>query len=100
MHQTISNDEFYQKQKNDSLSIVDVREVYEYAAGHIPEAENMPLSQFVKQAETLDKTKHHYVVCQSGGRSSQACGYLSQLGYNVTNVMGGMSAWKGEVTRG
>lgn len=99
MYQTISVDEFYQKQKKEDLKLVDVREKYEYTSGHIETAANLPLSQLAQNADTLDKTQHHYIICQSGGRSSQACNYLSELGYNVTNVMGGMSAWKGEVTR-
>lgn len=99
MYQTISVDEFYQKHKQENLTVIDVREAYEYAGGHIQNADNFPLSQLAKDAASLDKAQHHYVVCQAGGRSSQACNYLSQLGYNVTNVMGGMSTWKGEVTR-
>lgn len=99
MYQTISVDEFYQKNKKETLSILDVREGYEYDNGHIETAVNLPLSQLVQDAESLDETTHHYIVCQSGGRSGQACAYLSKLGYNVTNVMGGMSTWKGEVTR-
>ena len=26
-----------------------------------------------------------------------ACEFLAQKGYNVVNVMGGMSSWKGEI---
>lgn len=29
-----------------------------------------------------------------------ACDFLSSEGYKVVNVMGGMSAWKGELTYG
>lgn len=84
-------DELYRKNKD--IQVIDVREDDEFASGHIPGAKSVPLSQFPTE---LDKDKSYYVVCQSGGRSSMACQYLAQNGYDVTNVMGGMSAWRGE----
>lgn len=84
-------DEYYRK--NDTINLIDVREVDEYESGHIPTAKNMPLSEFPVE---LDKEKTYYVICQSGGRSTTACQYLANNGYDVVNVMGGMSAWKGD----
>ncbi|WP_161878450.1 rhodanese-like domain-containing protein [Alkalibacterium sp. MB6] len=84
-------DEYYRK--NDTINLIDVREVDEYESGHIPIAKNMPLSEFPVE---LDKEKTYYVICQSGGRSTTACQYLANNGYDVVNVMGGMSAWKGD----
>ncbi len=96
MYQSITNDEFYQKQKKQKINLVDVRERYEFAGGAIPSAQNMPLSELGQCFSELDKRQSYYVICQSGGRSAQACEFLSQEGYCVTNVMGGMSAWKGD----
>ncbi|WP_028273993.1 rhodanese-like domain-containing protein [Atopococcus tabaci] len=84
-------DELYRKNKD--IHIIDVREDDEFASGHIPGATSVPLSQFPTE---LDKDKSYYVICHSGGRSSLACQQLAQNGYDVTNVMGGMSAWRGE----
>jgi rhodanese-related sulfurtransferase len=100
MYQSIGMDEFYQKVKREKLLIIDVREEEEYQQGHIPGARNYPLSTINENAEELDKTAHYYVICQSGGRSAQACAYLTNLPLNVTNVMGGMSAWKGDTVHG
>ena len=86
------SDELYRKQP--TISVLDVREAYEYRMGHIPGSQSVPLSEF---PVTLEKNKPYYVICQSGGRSVMACQHLSQQGYNVTNVMGGMSCWRGEV---
>lgn len=100
MYQSIMIDEFEQKQKRNELAIIDVREIDEYQSGHIKEAKNMPLSSLQETAETLDKNQSYYIICHSGGRSQMASEYFSSLGYNVTNVMGGMSAWRGEIICG
>lgn len=97
MFNSISNDEFYQKEKKEQLQILDVREAFEYANGHIPEAENLPLSELADRFSELDKSQAYYVICHSGARSANASEFLSGQGYQVTNVMGGMSAWKGEI---
>lgn len=94
MFNSISMPEFDERyRKNKDIHIIDVREDDEFESGHIPGAKSLPLSQFPME---LDKDKSYYVVCQSGGRSSMACQLLAQNGYDVTNVMGGMSAWRGE----
>lgn len=78
---------------NDSDKVfIDVRTPAEFKANHIPRFHNLPLgSDFSK----LPKDKEIVVICQSGMRSSQACKQLKKLGYErVTNVRGGMNAWK------
>lgn len=95
MVKTISNAKFFEMYKeNNSLSIIDVREDYEYGMGHIPGAQSAPLSQFPLQ---LKNDQTYYVVCQSGGRSAIACQMLKENGYDVINVEDGMYSWKGAV---
>lgn len=96
MYNSIGADEFYQLTKNQSLNIVDVREADEFQAGHIESAQSLPLSGLGSTFSTLPKDKEYYIICLSGGRSSMACDFLAQQGYKVTNVLGGMSSWKGE----
>lgn len=81
---------------DEKLNIIDVREDEEIALGKIPEAKHIPLGQIPDRTAELDKNEHYYMVCRSGGRSGNACEYLTQSGYNVTNVVGGMLEWEGK----
>src|SRR5690606_235553 len=95
---SISAVDLQEKIKNgEKVHIIDVRENVEVAEGKIPEAKHIPLGDIPDSLEKLDKDKHYYMVCRSGGRSSSACEFLSNQGYNVTNMTGGMLAWQGEI---
>ncbi len=82
-----------------TLQLVDVREVDEYEAGHVPGAINLPLSELLERYGELDKDTAYHIICQSGGRSVQACAFLDKEGYDVTNLTGGTGAWMGELER-
>ena len=90
----ISFDEFYQLYQNGQLSLVDVREIEEFKMLHLEGAHNLPLSQLADTYEQLDKEQLHYVICKSGMRSARACQFLSEQGYEVINVQGGMMAFE------
>ena len=88
----ISFDGFYQLYQKESLSVLDVREVEEFEALHLEGARNLPLSQLADTYEQLDKDNLYYVICKSGMRSARACQFLTEQGYEVINVQGGMDA--------
>lgn len=88
----ITFNDFYQLYQNSSLSVLDVREVEEFEALHLEGAHNFPLSQLADTYEQLDKTHPYYVICKSGIRSARACQFLTEQGYEVVNVQGGMDA--------
>ena len=88
----ITFDDFYQLYQKESLSVLDVREVEEFEALHLEGARNFPLSQLADTYEQLDKDNLYYVICKSGIRSARACQFLSEQGYEVINVQGGMDA--------
>lgn len=81
----------------EKVEIIDVREPVEVATGKIPGAKNIPLGEIPERLQEFDKNKHYYIICLSGGRSKNACAYLTNHGYDVTNVSGGMSAWQGDI---
>lgn len=89
----------------DSLSegkqvLIDVREPYEFAAGHIKGAANVPLGQLAGKLGKLDPRAETYVICQSGHRSASAVKLLNNAGFeHAFSVKGGTSAWRGRLVR-
>lgn len=82
---------------NDDALVLDVREDKEFAAGHIPKARHIPLSQLAGRIKELDKFKGKpvLVTCRSGQRSASACRMLKKAGFEtVYNQTGGIIAWE------
>lgn len=77
----------------DNASILDVREDYEWAAGHVDGALHIPLDQLPGRLEELDPDEDLYVICRTGGRSFRAVQWLVGQGYSAFNVAGGMDMW-------
>jgi rhodanese-related sulfurtransferase len=73
--------------------IVDVREGDEYAAGHVPGAQLIPLGILPVRLQELPKNEPLYVICASGGRSAQAAELLQKAGLDARSVVGGTAAW-------
>ena len=75
--------------------IVDVRSPAEYAAGHLPNAKNIPLSDIDKRASELPGGKPVIICCASGMRSARAAAALRKAGRtDVFNLDGGVQAWQ------
>ena len=76
-------------------TLIDVREPHEFKSVHAENATNMPLSDIQDWAHDLKRDEPIYVICRSGGRSSQAVNHLTNvLGYdNIINVAGGTMRW-------
>lgn len=90
----ISTAELKIELKDKNKQFVDVRTPGEYKSNHIREFKNIPLNSIGQKAgKELSKEKEVVVICQSGMRSQQASKVLKKLGFNVTNVKGGMNAW-------
>ena len=82
----------------DPLMLVDVREPREFAAGHLPGAINMPMSELDRRLAELPAGSTAVFMCRSGGRSLRACGQALRGG-TVTPLQleGGLLAWAAEV---
>ncbi|SDS11450.1 rhodanese-like domain-containing protein [Christiangramia echinicola] len=99
----LSQKEWQNQLKNDKDSVIlDVRTEEEVEEGYIPNSKNIDIYKgqgFINEVEKLDKSKHYYIYCRSGKRSSQACTLLDQMGFSETyNLLGGFSEWEGEKT--
>ena len=81
----------------EKLNLIDVREVEEVQDGHIPGIVNIPLGLLEFRMHELDKNTPYIMVCRSSARSGRATAFLEAQGYDVTNMVGGMLAWEGEV---
>ncbi|MEG0385070.1 FAD-dependent oxidoreductase [Solibacillus cecembensis] len=69
--------------------IIDVREVNEFANGHLKGALNIPLSEFRERMHEIPKDVPVYVHCRSAQRSYNAVMALENSGYeNVYNISG------------
>ena len=79
--------------------ILDVRRPDEYAAGHIPNAINVPNESIGTDEipELPDKDQLIMVYCRSGRRSKEASEKLVKLGYTKIVEFGGILDWKGEI---
>ena len=82
--------------------ILDVRRPDEFAAGHIPNAINVPNESIGTSEipELPDKDQLIMVYCRSGRRSKEASEKLVKLGYTNIVEFGGILDWKGETVTG
>ena len=82
--------------------ILDVRRPDEFAAGHIPNAVNVPNESIGTDeiSKLPNKDQLIMVYCRSGRRSKEASEKLVKLGYTNIVEFGGILDWKGETVTG
>ena len=76
--------------------VLDVRETAEYAAGHIPNARNIPFAQLSDRLRELEKMKARPIIINGGGgaRAGKVCEALKKIGFtDVFALRGGLSGW-------
>jgi rhodanese-related sulfurtransferase len=80
--------------------VVDVREPYEWQAGHlvvgaegVGELVHIPMGEVQQRLAEIPVEREVVVVCKVGGRSAQVVDYLNQVGRTAVNLDGGMYAW-------
>ena len=77
--------------------LIDVREVDEFRAGHIPGAINVPFSGI--DTISVPKDKQIFVYCLRGTRSSQAARKMKKMGYTKVKSIGGIMEYKGRIEK-
>ncbi|MFE3201306.1 rhodanese-like domain-containing protein [Embleya sp. NPDC059237] len=78
----------------DDAFVLDVREAYEWDAGHVAGARHIPMNTLLDRIDEVPHDTRVYVMCRVGGRSAQVTHYLGQQGWDAVNVDGGMLAWE------
>ena len=77
----------------EGVTMLDVREPPEWAAGHVEGALHIPLGVLPARVHEVPDGQV-LVVCKVGGRSAQAVMWLGQQGHDVVNLEGGMLEWE------
>lgn len=74
------------------VPVLDVREDFEWEAGHIDGALHIPLSELPARVGEVPDGQF-LVACKVGGRSAQAVAWLTANGHEAVNLAGGMLDW-------
>jgi CRP-like cAMP-binding protein len=72
--------------------LLDVRTEDEFRQGTVRGSMNLPLYLLRLKAPGLDAKRHYVVFCQTGSRSCAAAFLLSQRGFDVSVLRGGLSS--------
>ena len=87
--------ELDERLREGGVRVIDVRRPAEWSSGHIAGSENVPLNALAERSGSLPKDRPLAVLCAGGFRSSIASSVLERQGFTkITNVVGGMAAWK------
>jgi len=93
----VNVDEFQAFIADPNVQLLDVRTADEYSDGHIDGSTLVDVNEadFLPRAmAVLDKQRPVAVYCRSGRRSARAASKLTEQGYTVTNLNGGVMAWR------
>ena len=75
--------------------LLDVRSEDEFNSGHIEGAVNHYIGRIPEKIETMDKSAHYTVMCESGAWATIAASVLLRAGFNKVDVfLGAMGAWR------
>lgn len=84
-----------QLQNGAAPTVLDVRTDSEWNAGHIDGAIHIHGGRLQDRFAEVPRDKPVKIICGTGYRASIAASFLKREGYHdVTNVVGGMTAWK------
>ncbi len=88
----VTREELASALEADAWALVDVREIHEFDAGHVPGSVNMPLSSF--QPSALPTEKPLVLICRSGVRSANALHAARAAGVaEIRHYRGGVIGW-------
>ncbi len=93
---SVDNDEFEQLLADSNVVLLDVRTKSEFDEGHLRGAVliDVKTDSFMMAArDRLPKDKIIAVYCRSGRRSVAAAERLTDDGYQVVNLKGGIQSW-------
>jgi rhodanese-related sulfurtransferase/rubrerythrin len=92
-------EEFRTKTRERNYLLIDVRQPREFAEGHIPGAQLIPLPEIENRLDELDDDKNLILYCRTGGRSAVAAALIKDAGPRqgrLYNLVGGIAGWEGK----
>jgi rhodanese-related sulfurtransferase len=78
---------------DEGAALLDVREQEEWDAGHLADAQLIPLGELTARVGELPRDRRILVICRTGARSDRAAEFLAARGFDAVNVDGGLRAW-------
>jgi rhodanese-related sulfurtransferase len=78
------------------LLLIDVREPYEWDAGHIPGATHIELERLASRAEEIPTDRRVVFLCRLGVRSAMAMQAFRASGWDAYHMAGGIQEWVDE----
>lgn len=96
-YRTLNADEFDSAIADSHTTILDARSAKDFAEEHIRNAINIDVSSpdFIYEANArLHRENQIAVYCKSGVRSKMAATLLSNQGFDIVYLNGGISEWK------
>lgn len=78
------------------VQVIDVRELYEREAGHIPGSRHIELLNLSAQAGSIDRDRPVIAYCRVGSRSAMAAKALRAAGFQAYSMVGGLVRWDRE----
>ena len=75
------------------ILLVDVREPYEWEAGHIAGARHIEIERLGWNSPTLPTDRPIVFTCRLGIRAKLAAHAFRRVGYETYNLTGGIAAW-------
>ncbi len=90
----ITVEEGKEMMSSNDVAVIDVREPHEYNAGHVPNANLIPVATVFARKDELPRDKDVIFVCGVGQRSALACEMAAAAGLSrLFNLEGGTEAW-------
>lgn len=81
------------RQASETIVVVDVRTIQDFAAGHLPGALSIPLEELADAIDVLDKASEIVVYDRLPQRSKVAVRQLAEAGLTARSLSGGIGAW-------
>jgi rhodanese-related sulfurtransferase len=92
----VTRRELARRLKDDLVTVLDVRPVEEFAAGHLPQAINIPLRELSRRLREIPKSREIVAYCRGAYcvLAFEAVALLRDRGFTIRRLEDGYPEWK------